>query len=128
MIDSLLKNAIEGAWSGATASPDNNWSADNPAAGHCDVTALVVRERVGGALRMAHIFRNGEFSEHHYWNLLPDGLELDLTRSQFSGDEEFGDPTTMTDEFFEAAGPLDPALLDRLDRFRSAVDRRLAVR
>ncbi|MGI9594710.1 MAG: YunG family protein [Acidimicrobiales bacterium] len=126
MIDPELQTAIEHAWSAETASADNRWSADNPAAGHCDVTSLVVRERVGGGLRSCRVFRNGEFSEHHYWNVLPDGREIDLTRSQFDGRETFGEVTTLTEAFLAEAGPMNPLLVDRVERYRAAVVEALA--
>ena len=52
---------------------------------------FLVRETVGGDLKMAQVFRNGELSEHHFWNVLPDGSEMDLTSSQFDGSETFRD-------------------------------------
>jgi hypothetical protein len=31
----------------------------------------------------------------HYWNLLPDGTEIDLTREQFAGNEMVQEPRTV---------------------------------
>jgi hypothetical protein len=42
-----VQNALRKAWSLATAS---QWTADNPAAGQCNVTALLVHELFGGDL------------------------------------------------------------------------------
>lgn len=125
VIDKELQRALEDSWSSDTAAVDNNWSPENPAAGHCDVTSLVIRERMGGDLKMCQVFRDGVFSEHHYWNVLPDGRELDLTSSQFDGLETFGDATTLTAEVFAASGPLKPELVDRVNRYRAEVNRRL---
>ena len=122
VINQELIDAIHAAWSDETAAGDNDWSATNPAAGHCDVTALVVRESVGGDLRMAQVFRGGELSEYHFWNVLPDGTELDLTESQFDGSETFGEPTLMNEEFFESAGPMNPTLISRLNLFRTRLN------
>lgn len=122
MIDIDIQSAIEDAWSSETAAVDNDWSPTNPAAGHCDVSSLVLREIAGGDLKMAQVFRNGELSEHHYWNILVDGTEVDLTRSQFDGSETFGGVTLLDQAFFAAAGPMNAVLLDRLDRFRAAVE------
>lgn len=122
MIHPKLKAAIEAAWSNETAAADNDWSPVNPAAGHCDVSALFIRESVGGDLLTAQVFRNGQFSEHHYWNILPDGSEIDVTKSQFSGTETFGEPTILDDRLFESAGPLNRELRDRLDQFRITVN------
>lgn len=126
MIEHSLKTAISSAWSHETASDAESWSEGNPAAGHCDVSSLVLREHVGGDLRMAQVFRNGQLSEHHYWNRLPDGSDLDLTAAQFDGTETFGPATEMDAAFFAEAPPIRPELFDRLDRFRSAVDAAIA--
>lgn len=122
MIHPRLKAAIEAGWSNDTAASDNDWSHANPAVGHCDITALIIQESIGGDLLMKQVFRNGKLSEHHYWNILPDGTEIDLTKSQFDGTETFGEPTLLDKQFFESAGPLNPELRVRLDRFRIAVN------
>ncbi len=157
MIDERFRRALQASWSADTASVKRldetetstrtrtgtgtgtetatetatdvgrEWSASNPAAGHCDVTSLLVRERIGGDLRTCQVFRNGVLSEHHYWNVLPDGQEVDLTRSQFDGNETFGEVATLTAEVFESAGPMNPELVERVARFRAAVDANLAV-
>lgn len=127
MIDARLETAIRCAWCADTAGADNQWTPANPSSGHCDVTALVIREGMGGDLKLAQVFRNGELSEHHYWNVLPDGSEVDLTSDQFEGTETFGDATTMNAAFFASAGPMKPELIRRLDRFRSAVNEHLAA-
>lgn len=127
MIDSKLEAAIRDAWGAATSAADNNWETTNPSAGHCDVTSLVVREHIGGDLKLAQVFRNGELSEHHYWNVLPDGTEVDLTADQFDGTETFGDATLLDAAFFASAGPMRPELVQRLDHFRRGVDSHLAT-
>lgn len=73
-----LVSALEASWSAETsASPD--WSTSLPARGHCAVSALIVQDRLGGDLLRAVVC-----GESHYWNRLPDGTEIDLTRSQFA--------------------------------------------
>jgi hypothetical protein len=44
--------------------------------GQCAVTALLINERYGGK-----ILYNAQFD--HYWNVLPNGQKIDLTRKQF---------------------------------------------
>lgn len=121
MIDQALQDAIRRAWSAETAADVKLWGPKNPAAGHCDVTSLLVRETIGGDLKVAQVFRNGELSEHHYWNVLPDGSELDLTSSQFDGSETFRDATLLDQFYFDAAGPMNVELVRRFDLFRGAV-------
>ncbi len=87
-----VERAIEAAWSAETADDPREWSADNPAKGHCDVTALLVRELLGGEILIANVLLGGERVERHAWNRLPSGLVLDLTRSQFRRGEQFDEP------------------------------------
>ena len=72
-----LRLAVRRAWTRST-SADPRWSDDNPARGQCAVTALVVQDVLGGELRRAVVD-----CVSHYWNRLPDGVELDFTREQF---------------------------------------------
>jgi hypothetical protein len=56
------------------------------------VTALVVHDLFGGELLEAEVhFRDGSRQGFHYWNRL-DGVEVDLTREQFSGREVIQEP------------------------------------
>jgi hypothetical protein len=59
------------------------WTADNPAWGHCDVTALVVNDILGGDLMVGEVHVDGERHGYHWWNRLATGVEIDLTRDQF---------------------------------------------
>ncbi|MGD6743518.1 YunG family protein [Streptomyces sp. BH106] len=47
-----LDAALRAAWAADTTSPDGSerWSPDNPAWGHCDITALLVNDVFGGDL------------------------------------------------------------------------------
>ena len=74
---SALAGAIRRSWSGDT-SAEATWMPDRPSAGQCAVTALVVQDYLGGDLVRAIV---GGVS--HYWNRLPDGSTVDLTRDQF---------------------------------------------
>ena len=73
-----LQRAVEAAWTRDTSSDPERWSSDNPAFGQCAVTALVMQDFLGGTLLRTVV---GDIS--HYWNELPTGEELDLTRRQF---------------------------------------------
>lgn len=65
---------------------DPNWSPKNPTRGHCTVVALLVQDCLGGELLRVSLkdteFASGRF---HYYNRLPNGTEVDLTRAQFRG-------------------------------------------
>lgn len=55
----------------------------NPAWGQCAVTALVVNDYLGGKLVRVPVINMPEMTSHYY-NELPDGTYLDLTKSQFN--------------------------------------------
>jgi pimeloyl-ACP methyl ester carboxylesterase len=82
-----IENALRASWAADTCSPDDQararWSADNPAWGHCDITALVVHDLLGGELVVGEVHLAGEPQGFHWWNRLPGGFEVDLTREQF---------------------------------------------
>lgn len=87
-----LEEAIRQSWGPDTVDPDDGWSAENPARGHCDVTALVVNDLIGGELAAADVFLDGRRIMGHMWNRLPSGIEIDLTREQFVQGEVLGEP------------------------------------
>jgi hypothetical protein len=74
-----LRRSFGEAWCRETSSAPQAWSAENPALGQCAVTALVIQDELGGELLRAVV---GEVS--HYWNRIPSGEEVDITRHQFS--------------------------------------------
>ncbi|MBO2461335.1 YunG family protein [Actinomadura violacea] len=82
-----LAQAFRASWAADTCSPDDlaraGWRPDNPAWGHCDITALVVHDIFGGELVVGEVHREGEQQGYHWWNRLSSGVELDLTREQF---------------------------------------------
>lgn len=82
-----LDRALRACWAADTCSPDDlerwGWQQENPALGHCDITALVVNDVVGGDLVVGEVHLDGEQHGYHWWNKLPSGVELDLTREQF---------------------------------------------
>lgn len=81
----LLAETLERAWLRQTSADPEHWAPDNPAWGQCAVTALVVQDTLGGEL-----LRTTVDDVSHYWNRLPDGSEVDLTRQQFAADATYG--------------------------------------
>jgi hypothetical protein len=73
--------ALAQSWSRDTSAEPEVWSEQTPSRGQCAVTALVVQDLFGGELLRCD-------AEHtsHYWNRLPSGHEVDLTRHQFGPD------------------------------------------
>ncbi|WP_308431002.1 alpha/beta fold hydrolase [Streptomyces nojiriensis] len=82
-----LEAAIRAGWSAETCEPSDitkiPWTPENPGWGHCDITALVVQDLVGGDLMLGEVFHDGRQEGYHWWNLLPGGIRIDLTREQF---------------------------------------------
>lgn len=76
-----LQAALERSWNKETCYPpiQEEWTKENPAFGQCAVTALIVQDFFGGDILFCH-------HQNHCWNKLPDGMEIDLTRSQFPSD------------------------------------------
>jgi hypothetical protein len=86
-----LEQAIRESWGPDTVDPDDGWSADNPARGHCDVTSLVVNDLLGGEFLTTDVYVDGEKIMAHTWNRLASGVEVDLTRDQFRNGEVLGE-------------------------------------
>jgi 8-oxo-dGTP pyrophosphatase MutT (NUDIX family) len=86
------------SWGPETCDPSDlaDWHPGNPSRGQCGVTAMVVREVLGGDLVLGQVTAGGEPAGHHYWNRLPDGTELDLTRDQFRPGELITPGTAVT--------------------------------
>ncbi|WP_344396147.1 YunG family protein [Streptomyces vastus] len=82
-----LDKALRSGWAADTCSPDDlaraEWQPGNPAWGHCDITALIVNDVFGGDLVVGEVYLDGAQHGFHWWNRLPSGVELDLTREQF---------------------------------------------
>ena len=94
-----LQEAIRASW-GADTSDDAAWSEDNPTLGQCAVTAYVMREHFGGEILVAPVVPS-DVNDHHLWNRLPSGEEIDFTFDQFKdgqtlGPHWVGEPTPDT--------------------------------
>ena len=93
-----LEAAIRAAWALDTCDPvdADDWSAVNPSRGQCGSTALTIHDLLGGELLIAEVVRSdGSRQGVHYWNLLPDGTEIDLTREQFASNEVVQQPRIL---------------------------------
>ena len=59
------------------------WSSSNAAWGQCAVTACIVQDLLGGDIIWS-LAKSPDQREHsHYFNVLPDGSIVDLTKEQF---------------------------------------------
>ncbi|MDE1169644.1 MAG: hypothetical protein PW734_00300 [Verrucomicrobium sp.] len=93
---------VRQAWCRETTYYKETWTPDNPAAGHCAVTAAWVQEKLGGEIAHVLIDDRG-FHDSHFFNILPDGRRADLTRGQFSPDVRFDPPLSASNEELLAA-------------------------
>jgi hypothetical protein len=93
-----IEALIRSSWSDKTCDPVDlpEWSPATSARGQCAVTALVVQDLLGGELLLAEV-RNADGSRQgvHYWNRFAGGLEVDLTREQFTRAEVIRAPTLV---------------------------------
>ncbi|WP_435839901.1 YunG family protein [Streptomyces canus] len=99
-----LDRALRASWAADTSSPDDqaDWQPCNPAWGHCDFTALVVNDVFSGDLIVGEVHLDGTQHGFHWWNRLPSGIELDLTREQF----QLGQTVTAARVVERPPGPL----------------------
>jgi hypothetical protein len=63
------------------------WNPAYPTRGQCGVVTLVVNDLLGGELLRGEVHVDGQRVDFHWWNRLHSGIEVDLTRDQFTGGE-----------------------------------------
>ena len=69
---------------------------DTPARGQCGATALTLHDLLGGDLLLAEVLLpDGSRQGWHWWNRLPGGEEVDLTREQFAPHERVQPPRVV---------------------------------
>jgi hypothetical protein len=93
-----LEAVVRAAWAPDTCDPvdADDWFAATPSRGQCGSTALVIHDLLGGDLLIAEVVHgDGSRQGVHYWNLLPGGTELDLTRQQLADDEVIQQPRIL---------------------------------
>jgi hypothetical protein len=100
---SEITAALRASWAADTCSPDDveraPWTPENPAWGHCDVTALLVHDLLGGDLVVGEVHLHGRQEGFHCWNRRPEGTELDLTREQFRLGQVISAPRILRRDF-----------------------------
>jgi hypothetical protein len=85
----VLYERFRRAWSLDTG---RHWRPENPAAGQCGVTALVVNDELGGEILKTDV--NGSW---HFYNSVA-GKRVDFTMSQFSSPIFYDDNPSNRDE------------------------------
>lgn len=112
-----LTRSVQGAWSRDTSISPEAWSTERPWVGQCAVTALVIQDRCGGDLLRAEVA-----GVSHYWNRLPDGSEVDLTRMQFDSFVVDG-PIQVRDRGYVLSFP---DTVTRYERLLSAINEEIS--
>lgn len=79
-----VRAALQKAWSLETAV---QWTPKTPAAGQCNVTAVIIQEMFGGDILRTRL---EGFESHHYYNRI-EGKRVDLTDSQFDSPIDYAD-------------------------------------
>ncbi|MBG6218158.1 hypothetical protein IWX75_002637 [Arthrobacter sp. CAN_A6] len=94
-----LERAFRRSWGADTtclsAGCLQEWRPNNPAYGQCGPTALIVQDLLCGDLLIADVTVENEEDEVHYWNRFTSGLEIDLTREQFTPHRVLGVPRVV---------------------------------
>lgn len=95
-----LRMSLHHAWGPDTILPNYRFDEKRPSRGQCVPTALVVQDCLGGNILCTWVAEEGRKGiEMHYWNELPGGLEVDLTRDQYSDKAVFGQTKVRTRTF-----------------------------
>ena len=87
---SEIEAAVRSCWGTDTSFASDDYMArgsGQPSRGQCGTTALVIQDLLGGDLMVADVEHEGRVEGVHYWNVTPGGVELDLTRDQFTAGE-----------------------------------------
>lgn len=114
-----LHESLEKVWSSRTCYPSSarNWTSNNPALGQCAVTSLLVQEMFGGQIVFCAAL-------NHFWNILPDGAEVDFTESQFTDQElkyKVIDRSCSIESLMSGDRALKARTKERLELLRSSI-------
>jgi hypothetical protein len=99
------------AWS---LSSSSLWTADNPATGHCGVTALVANDLFGG-----EICKTPYGKIWHFYNVIG-GKRYDFTESQFASPLSYSDVASSREEAFSDTNS------DQYDHLKNVVSSAMA--
>ena len=87
---SAIEAAVRASWGPDTTFASTDYmtrGSGQPSRGQCGTTALVLQGLLGGDLMVADVEYEGRVEGVHYWNVTAGGIEVDLTRDQFTGTE-----------------------------------------
>ena len=81
----ILRVALSKVCGDDTTACKEHWTKEDFTHGHCAVFALLVQKLCGGKMLRADLSKLPRYAHmrSHYWNLLPNGAEVDLSADQF---------------------------------------------
>jgi hypothetical protein len=92
-VDRIIRSSLDGDTYPSDAKTP--WNPDCPTRGQCGVVALVVNDLLGGELMRGEVHVDGHRVDFHWWNRLHGGVEVDLTRDQFTAGETITDAVAI---------------------------------
>jgi hypothetical protein len=89
-----VEAAVRASWARDTCDDEDvaDWSPRNPARGQCGATTLVLHDLFGGDIADAEVRDGDRLQGHHSWLRTSGGVDIDLTRQQFTMSEIVGAP------------------------------------
>ena len=111
--EQTVRAALNNSWSIDSA---QQWTAENPAAGQCNVTAAVIHDLFGGDILRTRIPEG-----FHYYNRI-DGVVVDLTDGQFT------EPIEYADERSDRMATMANVSEEEYEALRTKLERELASR
>lgn len=97
----VLISALEKSWCKETSYREyrDAWTEENPAAGQCAVTALVVNDYFGGDI----LHGKSDLGAEHYWNVVG-SVKIDVTKRQFLMNQTFHDTEVIDRDTILSSG------------------------
>jgi len=91
-----VESAIKKSWGRETCHYKFLWDDKelSESAGHCRVVSLIAQDFLGGEIMYSYVRGNSKWD--HYWNKLPNGKEIDLTKDQFPKNIKFIKPKIIS--------------------------------
>jgi hypothetical protein len=77
-----LERIIKSCWDAETTNDPLTWSPENPSAGQCVPTSLIINDYFGGKIEKVKTLMSNGKTGSHYFNLI-NKVIYDLTRDQY---------------------------------------------
>ncbi len=119
-----VRERLRESWGADTSSDPENWTDLNSAWGQCAVTACAIQRVFGGQLLKCYVpFDSLERPISHYFNRLPDGKIVDLTKQQFGTRPQIREPVVMSRTQYVLNAELGPLFAKSVARYERLVEK-----